>query len=535
MPSRRVVRLLAGIAAVALAVAVGWASLRLPPAPAPVRQPLPDRHVATTWQVEPSYAFDALCFVQLLSGDAYYLDSYEGSDDAEYARATRASLSVAERAAVDRVHWLLHDFLGTTPCTVWSALLALGGGYDLPAFRAAIAAPRAFRRARSEQLDAFYRRALGSFRLPGVVVDLALRDLGTALDALERAGFEAYWRRSVEPDLDALAGYLTRELTAYGAVTAVEGLIGGGLPSDVVHVHLARYARPNGISLGATSLVVEERIDPPQLVRVAAHEMLHDWVDWTGDAALAAWVASLREDREVARAFAARDRHSGYGTLAALAEEGLTLALEQIAAEALGAADDPYERWFFHGGGLHVTALAWYEALRVASFADDPTPVHARVAAVVASGALAPGRIADLWERTYARPCTFEAPTIGPVYLPGDPELMALDASYGDSVRPGTLVVFLRDWCAGNPGAATARLETEARRWRVTVAASDGTSLPLTPLRAGNWSTEREGRTYLYRHGLTFRLPIGVGPSELASPLRVAVAVPGEAQRSEER
>ena len=218
-----------------MAVALGWASLRLPSAPAPVRQPLPDRHVATTWRVEPSLAFDALCFVQLLSGDAYYLDLYEGSEDAAYARATRARLSGAERAAVDRVHWLLHDFLGTTPCTVGSSLLALGGGYGLAAFRAAIAAPRAFRRAHAQELDAFYRRALGTFRLPGVVVDLALRDLGTALDALERAGFEAYWRRSVEPDLDALAGSLTRELAAYDAVTAVEGTaVSSAFACDIV-------------------------------------------------------------------------------------------------------------------------------------------------------------------------------------------------------------------------------------------------------------------------------------------------------------
>lgn len=518
-----------GVVALLALLAGVVASHRLPPGPSVLQRPLPDPHGSTTWRIEPTFAYDAVCFLQVLSGDAYFVDLFEGSDDVAYARASRTRLTQRERAAVDRLHGLLHRTLGGIPCAVLSSLLAITADGDLATFRAAIAHPRAFRREHADAFDAFYRRTIGAYRLPGLLVDLALRDLATFLDALDRLGFEERWRREVAPDLATLAASLAQGTAAFDVVPAVERLIGGGLPSDVVQVHLARYARPNGISLGATSLVMEERTDARHLVRVAAHEMLHGWVDWSGDAELAAWVAALGDDPVVARAFAARERRFGYNTLPTLAEEALTQTLDQLAAEALGVAEDPLERWFFADGGLHVVAPALYETLRQAPFDEAPIPIHTRVAGLVTGGALdAPGAH---WVSTYARPCAFDAPpTVRTAHLAGDPALLALHPSYGASVQPGSLIVFLRDWCADDPQAAIDRLEAAALRWDVRVATAAGHAverLPLSLVHAGNWSSERDGRTFLYRHGLVFRLPVGARAEDLRVPLAVTIEAPG--------
>lgn len=53
------------------------------------------------------------------------------------------------------------------------------------------------------------------------------------------------------------------------AVPVVESLLGVGLPSDRITVHLARFAKPNGISLGAGAFVMEEATDGRNLVAVA--------------------------------------------------------------------------------------------------------------------------------------------------------------------------------------------------------------------------------------------------------------------------
>jgi hypothetical protein len=517
----------AAVAVVGLAVvvALGYASLRVPAGASALQRPLAERQGTTTWSIAPAYAFDALCFVQVLSGDPYYLGLFEGTADAAFARMARERLRRGERAAVDRIHGLLQRALGVGSCPVLSSLLAITGAADLVAFRAAIADPRAFRHTFAEELDVFYRRATGGFRLPGLVVDLALRDVATYLDALDRLGFEATWRATVRPELAALADDLSRGVAGYDVVAVVESLIGGGLPSGTVHVHLARFARPNGISLQATSLVMEERTDAPQLARVAAHELLHGWVDWTGDASLADLVAALRDEPLVARAFAGRDRRHGYNTTVALVEEALTQALDQLAAERLGVAPDPGERWFFHDGGLHVMAVGWHEALGPAAFDDAPLPLHERVAGLVAGGVVTPATFGRAWEAVYRQPCTFAGPpTAGPAYLSGDADLLALHPSYGTSVRPGSLIVFLRDWCVdGDPQAAVARLEAAARGWRASATAADGRELPLTLLHGGNWGVERDGVTHLYRHALTYRLPAGVAPEGLASPLAVRI------------
>ena len=521
-----------GVVVLALAGAVAWgvAALRMPPGASVLQRPLPERHAGTVWAVEPAYAFDALCFLQVLSGDPYYLGLFEGTADAAFARDARGRLTRSERAAVDRLHGVLQRVLGTVPCAVLSTLLATTGSADLDAFRAVIADPRGFRRAHEVELDAFYRRATGGFRLPGLLVDALLRDVATFLDALERVGFEAHWEATVRPDLALLAAELAHGIAEFDVVPVVETLIGGGLPSDRVVVHLARYARPNGISLGATALVMEERTDAAHLVRVAAHEMLHNWVDWTGAPTLTAWVASLRTDPLLARAFEGRNRHHGYNSYLALAEEGITKALDQLAAERLGVALDPWERWFLHDDGLHVLALAWYEALRGEPFDEQPAQIHTRAAGVVGRGTVAPGHIGALWAATFGRACTFEAaPTPGRVYLSGDPELVAMHPSYAVSVPRGTLIVFLRDWCVDvDPQAAVARLEAAARSWRASVAAVDGRDLPLALLHGGNWSTERDGVTHLYRHALTFRWPAGVAADELLDPPAVRIeAAPG--------
>lgn len=525
--ARRWRRAVAVVAAAVLVLtgAAAWvvAALRMPPGGSVLQRPLPARHAGTAWSVEPAYAFDALCFLQPLSGDPYYLGPFEGTVDAAFAREARGRLTRAERAAVDRLHGVLQRALGTVPCAVLSTLLAITGSTDLDEFRAVLADPRGFRRAYAEEFDAFYRRAVGGFRLPALLVDLLLRDVATYLDAVERVGFEAHWEASVRPDLEALAAELAHGVAGYDVVPVVETLIGGGLPSDRVVVHLARFARPNGISLQATALVMEERTDAAHLARVAAHEMLHGWVDWTGAAALTDWLGSLRTDPVVARAFERRNRHHGYNSYLALAEEGITKALDQLAAERLGVALDPRERWFLHDDGLHVLAHAWYEALRGEPFDVDGVPIHERAVERVASGAVAAGRIGELWETTFGAPCTFPAAAMpGPVHLSGDPDLVAIHPSYAGSVPRGTLIVFLRDWCvADDPQAAVAGLEAAARTWGASVATADGRDLPLTLLHGGNWSTERDGVTYLYRHALTFRWPAGVGAEELLVPPEV--------------
>lgn len=69
-------------------------------------------HEVTSWEVGPSYAHDAICFISVLSGAEYYTELFAGEPDAAFAAQMRASLTRSERRRVDRLYRLIHDRFG---------------------------------------------------------------------------------------------------------------------------------------------------------------------------------------------------------------------------------------------------------------------------------------------------------------------------------------------------------------------------------------------------------------------------------------
>lgn len=449
------------ITAIAAAVlAIGSCSVfRVPDDTTVAQVPLETSHSSTEWHVAPSYEYDAICFIGRLAGDDYYTQFFRDEPTGISAAEMRERLTPQERRAVDRLFGTLHDRFGAVPASTLSALYAATGSSSLDEFRESIADPRAFREEHAETLDSFYASALGGWRLPGFAVNRILGDLSTYFRALERLEFAAYRHRSVEPELQQLASELSAALDSYNVVPVAEELIGGGYPSNEIRVHLARFARPHGISLGATSLVMEERTDAENLVRVTIHELLHGWVDWSASPTLRAFVGRLRDDPIVRRAFEGRNRDYGYNSWTALAEEGLTKALDQIGSEALGVATDHRERWFFQDDGMHVLGLAFYTVLTDSGYPESRSPgltIQEHLSDLVLAGRLDPGTPTRIWRDTY-----------------------------GES-RPGGYALVL-------PG---------------------GGRVPLRFVFAGNWTDARNGINYFYRNALFFRLPPGHAPPD---------------------
>lgn len=472
-------------------------------------------HQSTSWEIGPSYAHDAICFISALSGAEYYTELFADEPDAAFAAQMRASLTRSERRRVDRLYRLIHDRFGAVPAAVLSSLYSVTGAQSLAEFRAIIDDPRAFRASHPEELEAYYKFALSGWRLPGFLVDRVLRDVAVYVDAIERLGFRGYWETQVRPDLEELADSLSAGLADYNAVPTVERLIGMSVQDDRVRVYLTRFARPHGISLGATGFVMEERTDVPNLVRVAIHEMMHGWVDWTDDPVLSAWIDGLSRDPVVRAAYRKRSGDFGYNTYAALAEEGLVKALEQLGAEALGIPEPPLERFFFHDNGLHVVGLGLAEALRAAGYpenAREGESIQARLARLIESD-LPEGEVGRIWNAAFGadRPGRLpERLTVARVHAAGDPALDAIHPSYNEAMEPGMVVVFLNEWLtASDADAAIAELERAGRALDVQLVTPEGAEIPLSYAFAGNWGTDRNGVSYFYRNAFYFRTPAG--------------------------
>jgi hypothetical protein len=527
-----------GIVAIVLMVllafgALGVRSLRVPEGTTVIQALGTNYHSSTQWSIEPSYAMDALCFFNYLSGDRYYLNLFGEEVRADIARFVQSE-SAKEQKAISRLYRLLHHRLGIIPSSAFLGLYSISGATDLATFRPWLEHPERFRTERKAELDAFYRVRLNGWRVPDLVFDSVAANLSVYLDFLDHSGFRAYWETHAKADLAQLAQSLSAGITNYDVVPVAERIAGGSLPDNRIHIYLARFARPSGVTLGGAELVMEERTDAPSLARICAHELLHHRVDWSR---LRDVVSAVGKDPIAGRRFRERDRHAGYNSLVALAEEGLTRALDQVVAEELGVAKDPRERWFFEDDGLHVSAWTFYRLLHEEGGASTTVrrePLSARLEHWEQAGRLRPGGFAQVWESAYGldRPGHLgESPHIVLAYGYGDPALDALDGSYRKVMRPGMFVVFVDDWlAAADAKASIAALDEAARR--------EGRALELQPptgpvLRvsyrlAGNWMQPRHGTSFFYKNAFYYEV-LAEDAARLASgaPYRLLAAERG--------
>lgn len=538
------------LAAAAILIALCLAAVILShraPAGSVVREPLgTDFHTRTVWTIEPSYEADALCFINYAGGDTYYTALFEGTARAEI-EVFAARIPAADRRRVERLRGALAG-LGILPSSAFLGLWAAAGTPDLERFRAALDDPARLRRERAAELDSFYRFRLGGWRLPGVAFDLACREFAAYLDILERAGFRSFWEASVRPSLVVLSAELQEGTTRLNAVPVAESIAGGSLPSDRIRVRLARFARPNGITLGGTELVMEERTDAFGLARVACHEALHHKVDWTGNADLAAVVRAAEGDPLFRELFRSRDRRAGYNTPVALLEEDLTRVMDQLAAEKLAAdlraagdrveAPDARERWFFEDGGMHAAAPAFYALL---SEEQSSVPIGERVASWARAGRLDAGVFQAAWRAFYGldRPGRLpEELRIVRAFAAGDPRLEAIGTDYSKAMDRGDFVLFAEDWLAAeSPRSSISILDAYAKNRGGELTLEPG-GLRAKYLFSGNWTPSKRDAAagpnrLFYRNAFFFRLDYAdLGRLEPGKPYALAPSGLGAAADS---
>lgn len=468
----------------------------------------------TEWVVKPSYPHDALAFLNLISLDPYFAPFYPEGEGERW----RALMSRDERAAVDRLYLWLRRRFNTTLSSLMSYVYDISGAEDLGAFRELLRDPAAFMQARRRELDILSAQALAGWRVRRFLFAALCRDLARYLDFLERVGFEAAWRSEREPALQALALRRADELASYNVVGAAERALGGGLYGPRVTVLLGAYLRPNGINLGRNRFLVEDRVEGAGLAAVAAHELIHGHVAWSSPA-LSGIPRLLSRDALAARRFKERDLGYNYNSWPIIAEEAWTKALDQTVQEELfpTLAPDPIERFWFHDGGLHASALLFYRLLKGelnAAASGDARPVTAaeRLAAAFAAGRIPEGAVQAAWrdalgaERMGRLPAE---PAVRRIYEAGDPALDAMHPSYNEALPPGGFIVFLADWYGyeGTARASLSVLDELGRAWEGLALVDPATGLTRRGrfLFSGNVATERDGQTWYYRNALYFR------------------------------
>jgi hypothetical protein len=324
-------------------------------------------HTTTDWRLEPSLKYDALCLLNALSGDPYYLHYYQ----AEYDHF-HPLFSPEEQAAFQQLKHVIKDEGGG----IVSAKLVLY--YSVVDDETL---PEMIRTAHdSSAMETALKKTPYWSDKDWKNYEEARPALETALRGLNRVGFPAYWTQSAKPKVERRITELSPDLPKYNIVPIIERYLGFSLPSHTITVYLLAYSEPHGIRITGLRFLTHESYPFKIVLHNAIHESMHPPYN-ANDPAVRQAISLLGHDPLVADKVQHHDPSFGYNTAPGYIEEDSVQALEQIVSEEVGVGRDARQYWQQQDGGMHVLAAAIYveykQALKQESQSYSHWLVHA--------------------------------------------------------------------------------------------------------------------------------------------------------------
>jgi hypothetical protein len=328
---------------------------------------------ATNWKLDSSLKYDALCLLNVLSGDPYYLHYYQAEYDhfhPLFTPAEQAAFKDLKRTIKDEGHEIV------------SAKLALY-----------------FSVVDDESLPEMIRTAHDSSRMQAALRETSYWNanswqnyqaarpaLETSLRALERVGFSEYWAVNAKPGIDKRIRELSSDLPKYDIVPVIENFLGFSLPSHTIQVYLLAYSEPHGIRITGLRFLTHVSYPFSIVLHNAIHESMHPPYH-AAEPNVRNAIELLGKDPTVLDKVEHHDPSFGYNTSAGYIEEDSVQALEQIVSEKFGVARNPCEYWREQDDGMHVLAIAIYVGYKRA-LSEHPQPFSEWFSTAVNSGQL---------------------------------------------------------------------------------------------------------------------------------------------------
>lgn len=371
------------------AVLVVFLALTAFPAHLYAAAPAPPFHTTTQWDLQPSFKFDAICALNMLSGDPYYLEFYQ----ADYDRLVR-QFRPEELAAFVNLKRRIKDQNGGIISASLALYFSASDGESLDDLIRTVEDSSTMRR--NLQATTYYDD--DGWKL----YEASRPDLEAAFRALRRVHFEQDWEKNIRPKIEQARAAIAARLPEYNVIPAVESILGSPRPTDKITVYLLYYSEPHGIKITGTRFLTHYSYPFRIVLRNAIHEMMHPPYDVAHDTELRSSLESLRSDPFLMNKVEHHDTSFGYNTLAGLEEEDCVQALEQIIAERFGMGGDPYAYWREQDGGIHVLAVALYSLMKQQKFDGSQESFPTFLKRQLRSGALSNNQIEKLNREFFA-------------------------------------------------------------------------------------------------------------------------------------
>lgn len=330
-------------------------------------------HTNTNWQLKPSLKYDALCLLNALSGDPYYLHYYQ----AEYDHFHRL-FTPEEQAAFVQLKHVLKDENGGIVSATLTLYYSMVDDETLP-----------------QMIDTAHDSSAMQAALKKTAYwtedgwrqyDKARPSLEIALRALDRVGFPAYWRQIAEPRAQKRIRELATNLPSYNIIPAIENRVGFALPSQTITVYMLNYSEPHGIRISGLRFLTHVSYPFSIVLHNAIHESMHPPYNYE-DPSVKQAVDLLGNDALIDEKVKHHDSSFGYNSARGYIEEDSVQALEQIVSEQFGIGRNPCHYWEQQDGGMHVLATAIYVDFKEA-LAKNPAPYSRWFVGAVTNGQL---------------------------------------------------------------------------------------------------------------------------------------------------
>lgn len=336
----------------------------------------------THWKLAPSLTFDVLCWLNVLTGDPFYVRYY--TQDYE---AIRERLVPEVVTALQQVKAKIKDegqnIISGLLCLYFSAT----NDQTLTDILATVEDSHGMHQVLKQ--SQYYQETEWQ------LYESIRPELRTILLFLQDTGFDTYWQTSILPNIEQRIQQLQEELSRFNVIAEDETLLGFPLPSNEITVYVLKYACPHGIKILGTRFITDASYPIRIVVSNAVHEMFHPPFDHQSPV-IQACIAELTEDVFLMDRFNHHDPGYGYNTFKGLIEEGCVRALEQLVNEKLGIAVDARERWRTEDEGLHVFAACLYAVMKKEHYNDRGEVFETFLARTVQS-TLKPGTLQQVY------------------------------------------------------------------------------------------------------------------------------------------
>ncbi|MGD8537640.1 MAG: hypothetical protein PVI66_02855 [Candidatus Aminicenantes bacterium] len=345
-------------------------------------------HYQTDWRIAPSLKYDAICLINTLTGDPFYLKYYQREYEEfaqELADPVREALAHLKQVIKENHHLIVSAFL--------SLYFSASDEDTLDGLLAALENSEPMKKNLKE--TPYYSDE-------GWELFASVREkLKTVFVFLKDIEFESYWRKYVVPKAVERIKKIRKELPKYNVVAEVESHLGVDLPSHTITVYLLYFTKPHGLKVTGTRFLTHVDWPFATVLRNAVHEMMHPPFDLVNDRELRKTLASFKDDEFLMDRIRNHDPAYGYNTFEGFIEEDCVQALEQVINEKMGVAIDAHRRWKESDGGMHVFAVALYSMMKEEHFNEKGETFRDFLVRIIRSQKLAPGKIKSLYDRFY--------------------------------------------------------------------------------------------------------------------------------------